>query len=201
MKKIIITFIFILTSIVSYSQNDSIYYDDIVFDNIAKQETVVMNENYFEFGLGSLIPTDESNSYFNIDLELGKYLNKYIGVGLNFKFGSESEYHDRLGYVGPKIKFRINPNPRNLLDLDLFAGLGYGWYDYNLDGYDYYGYYDNYKTMNYVVPNIGLTGYINFNKYVSLGIEPGYYWYISTNKDESDNVGVWNIVGKLRFRF
>jgi hypothetical protein len=46
-----------------------------------------------------------------------------------------------------------------------------------------------------------LTGYINFNKYVSLGIEPGYYWYISTNKDESDNVGVWNIVGKLRFRF
>lgn len=202
MKRFILSIIFIVSSIISFGQNDSIYND---YNNIYNQEYMFNNETYFEFGLGGLIPSDDSNSFFAVDLELGKYINKYVGIGLNLKIGQESEYHDRLGYVGPKVRFRVNPNPRNILDLDLYAGFGYGWYDYNLDGgyYDYYYdyYYDNYKTMSYVVPNIGVIGYLNIGKFVSIGIEPAYYWYISTNKDESENVGVFNIVGKLRFRF
>jgi len=80
----------------------------------------------------------------------------------------------------------------------LHAGIGYGWLDYNLYGYDYDIIY---KTIDYVVPNVGMTGYINIGKTLSLGFEPAYFWYISTNKDESENVGVWNIMGKLKFRF
>lgn len=163
-----------------------------------QQQYVDMKENYFEFGLGAFIPTDESNSIFMFDFELGKYVNKYFGVGLDVKYGQESEYKDRLGYIGPKFRFRVNYSPRNDFDLDVHAGFGYGWLDYNLYGYDY----DiQYKTINYVVPNIGLTGYVNIGRSVSLGIEPSYFWYISTNKDESTNVGVWNIMGKLKFNF
>ena len=155
------------------------------------------NETYFEFGLGAFIPNDESNSLFMFDFELGKYLNKYIGIGLNVKDGQESEYKDRLGYVGPKVRFRVNYSPRNDFDLDIHAGFGYGWLEYNL-GYDYD---KTYKIINYVVPNVGLTGYINLGRTVSLGIEPSYFWYVSTNKDESTNVGVLNIMGKIKFRF
>lgn len=165
-------------------------------DTLLYQQYV--HNNYFEFGFGTFIPNDESNSLFMFDFELGKYLNKYIGIGLNLKYGQESEYKDRLGYIGPKVRFRVNYSPRNDFDLDVHAGFGYGWLDYNLYGYDYNIIY---KTINYVVPNIGLTGYINLGRSVSLGIEPSYFWYISTNKNESENVGVWNIMGKLKFRF
>ena len=101
-------------------------------DTLLYQQYV--HNNYFEFGFGTFIPNDESNSLFMFDFELGKYLNKYIGIGLNLKYGQESEYKDRLGYIGPKVRFRVNYSPRNDFDLDVHAGFGYGWLDYNLYG-------------------------------------------------------------------
>ena len=155
------------------------------------------DEAYFEFGIGGLIPTDDSNSFFEVDVEFGKYINQYWGVGMNLKISSESEYNDKLNYIGPKFRFRVNYDPRNTLDLDIHAGFGYGWYRYNEGTY-----YDTwYYTMNYVVPNIGLSGYVNLNRNISLGFEPSFMWYISTNKDKSENVGVWSLMGKIRFRF
>lgn len=210
MKKIILSIVFAISAILCYAQNDSVYYDNQEYYSQPAKEYVVDNHNYFEFALGAMIPDDGSNSYFTFDVEAGRYINKYIGLGFNFKYGQESEYNDHLGYIGPKVRFRINYSPRNLLDLDINAGIGYGWYDYNLGTgyYDYYddyyygGYYDNdYKTISYIVPNISATGYLNFNSYLSIGIEPGFMWYISTNKDESKNVGVWSIVGKFKLRF
>jgi hypothetical protein len=212
MKKIILSIVFVISAVLCYAQNDSVYYDDQQYYSQPAKQYVVDNQNYFEFALGAMIPDDDSNSYFSFDIEAGRYINKYIGLGLNFKYGQESEYHDHLGYIGPKVRFRINYSPRNLLDLDINAGLGYGWYEYNLgtgyyDYYDdyyydgYYEYYNDYKTISYIVPNISATGYLNFNSYLSIGIEPGFMWYISTNKDESKNVGVWSITGKLKLRF
>ena len=199
MKRFILTFIMIFSLSFIYAQTDSL---QVNYAQEYEQNYIPpyyeYDESYLEIGLGSFIPNDDSNSLLMFDIELGKYLNKYVGIGLNVKYGEESEFNDRLGYIGPKLRFRINYSPRNDLDLDIHTGLGYGWLDYNLYGYDYYSLY---KTINYVVPNLGLTGYINLGKTISLGIEPSYFWYISTNKDESENVGVWNIMGKLKFRF
>lgn len=156
------------------------------------------DEAYFEFGIGGMLPTEqEMNNFFAVDLELGKYINKYFGVGVNLKISHEQDYNDKMNYIGPKFRFRVNYDPRNVLDLDVHAGFGYGWYRYNEGSY-----YDTwYYTYSYVVPNIGVTGYINVSRNVSLGFEPSYMWYISTNKEDSDDFGVWNLMCKLRFRF
>ena len=190
MKRFLIVFMFIFSCMFINAQDSlRVYY---------QPKYIQYDETYMEFGIGSFIPNDDSNSLFMFDFEMGKYVNKYIGLGLNFKYGQESEYKDKLGYIGPNIRYRVNYSPRNDFDLDIHGGIGYGWLDYNLYDYDYS--YD-YRTINYVVPNIGLTAYINLGDYVSLGIEPSYFWYMSTNKDESENVGVWNIMGKLKFKF
>jgi hypothetical protein len=55
--------------------------------------------------------------------------------------------------------------------------------------------------MNYIVPNIGIVGYLNISRNVALGFEPGFMWYISTNLDESRSVGVWNLLGKCKLTF
>jgi len=206
-------FVFILTFIFSFifvNAQDSLqisYRQDSLQYNRHYYEQYVLDysENYFEIGAGALIPTDGSNTFSMIDLELGRYINKYLGIGLNFKYGEESQYYDNLGYIGPNIRYKINYTPINDFDLDIHAGFGYGWLMYEEYFYDYDNYY-NYstyynKTISYVVPNIGLSGYINLGRTFSLGIEPAYYWYISTNKEESTNVGVWNILCKLKFRF
>jgi len=190
MKKFFICILFVFSCLMSYSQpQDTIYV-------LPKTAYSYVQSNYFEFGLGALIPTDESNSYTAFDLEVGRYINDYVGLGLNFKYGSEDEYKDRLGYIGPKVRFRIcNINE---FESDIHIGFGYGWYTYR-DWYDDW-YYNN-RTLNYVVPNIGISGYIKMSRNISLGIEPSYFWYISTNKDESTNVGVWNVMGKIKFNF
>ena len=190
MKKFFICILFIFSCLISYAQpKDTIYV-------LPKGAYHTVTTNYFEIGLGAMIPTDDSNSYFSCDFELGKYINTYIGLGLNLKYGGESEYKDKLGYIGPKARIR-------LCDIDEFEsdahiGLGYGWYTYR----DYWDdWYYTKKTLNYVVPNIGISGYIKLTNNMSIGMEPSYFWYISTNKDESSNVGVWNVMGKLKFNF
>jgi len=156
---------------------------------------------YLEVGVGGLIPTDDSNSFTQLDLEAGAYLNDYVGIGLNFKYSSESEWDDELNYIGPKFRYRVNHLDNNIFDFDLFAGVGYGWYRYK----DYYddGYYSyrNIETMNYVVPNIGVGAYLNFSRNMAIGFEPGFMWYLSTNLDKSKSVGVWNIQGKFKITF
>ena len=134
--------------------------------------------------------------------ELGSYINDYIGLGLNFKYSSESEYNDELNYIGPKFRYRVNYSPRNTFDMDIYAGLGYGWYRFKDYYYDYYNYsYKITETMNYIVPNIGVICYLNVSKNLALGFEPGFMWYISTDLEKSHSVGVWNLQGKIKFTF
>ena len=194
MKKIICIISFMCFILTGFAQTQEDYSQYEV-------KYVPEKTTYFEFGIGGLIPTDDSNSFTCLDLEAGIYFNDYIGLGLDFKYSSESEYEDELNYLGPKFRYRVNYSPRNSFDLDLYAGLGYGWYNFK----DYYddGYftYKDVETMNYIVPNIGLTAYINLSRNVSLGFEPGFMWYVSTNLEKSHSVGVWNVQGKLKIRF
>ena len=194
MKKLICVIGFLAVTMGSFAQNDSIdhwrYY-------------VPDDEFFVEVGLGALIPTDESNSFFGLNIEFGKYVNNEFGVGFDFHYGKESEYKDELYYIGPKFRYRVNYDPRNYLDMDLFAGLGYGCYRYCYDYYDdyYFGNYRAYENMDYVVPKVGATFYLNFSRNVSIGLEPSFMWYISTDLNRSHSVGVWNLQGKLKVRF
>ena len=201
MKKYILTIICLLTSYFCYAQTDSIDY---------RQYEVKYNydEFYVETGLGALIPGDDSNTFFGFNIEFGKYINEYFGVGFNFHYGHESEYKDELYFIGPKFRYRVHYSPRNILDMDVFAGLGYGCYRYCLGYYSDYDYYDDYyydyreyENMNYIVPNIGVTFYLNFSRNFAIGFEPGFMWYISTDLNKSHSVGVWNLQGKLKFTF
>ena len=160
---------------------------------------------YVEFGLGGMIPTDNSNGYFGMQFEIGKFLNPVFGVGLEFQSGSESEYHDHLSYIGLNTRYRLNPayNPDKLVRFEATAGIGYGWYSY-LTGYDYdyWGYYDEFRTKySYVVPKIGVNAYVNIARGWHVGVGPEFAWYISTNKDNSANVAVINIFGKIKYNF
>lgn len=160
---------------------------------------------YIEFGLGGMIPTDNSNGYFGMQLEIGKYLNGIFGVGLELQTGTESEYHDHLSYIGLNTRYKLNPlyNPNKLVHFEATAGLGYGWYSY-LTGYDYdyWGYYNEFRTKySYIVPKIGINTYIDITNRLQVGVTPEFAWYISTNKDNSNNVGVINIFGKLKYNF
>ena len=166
---------------------------------------------YFEFGLGGMIPTDDSNSYFGLQMEFGKYLNGIFGVGLELQTGAESEYHDHLSYIGLNTRYKLNPayNPNKMIHLEASAGIGYGWYSYETGyGYEYYDYYydsyyyDDYRRkFSYVVPKFGLHAYVDLARNCQIGLSPEFAWYISTNKDNSNNVGVINIFGKVRFTF
>ena len=203
MRKIICIISLLCCSLISFSQNNETNNEDIDY---SKYEVQYQPEKrtYFEMGVGGLIPSDDSNSFTCLDLELGSYINDYIGLGLNFKYSSESEYNDELNYIGPKFRYRVNYSPRNTFDMDIYAGLGYGWYrfkDYYYD-YDYYDYsYKITETMNYIVPNIGLICYLNVSRNLALGFEPGFMWYISTDLEKSHSVGVWNLQGKIKFTF
>ena len=202
MKKLIFIISFLCIFITGFAQTDNT--QTVVEEDYSKYEVKYnpFNSVYLDFGVGAFIPTDDSNTFTGIDIELGRYFNDYIGLGLNFKYSSENEWKDELNYIGPKFRYRVNYSPRNIFDLDIYAGIGYGWYRYK-DYYDdgYYSYYKTVETMNYIVPNIGIVGYLNISRNVALGFEPGFMWYISTNLDESRSVGVWNLLGKCKLTF
>jgi hypothetical protein len=191
MKKFLFSITFLCLSFICFAQT---------YEDYSKYEVRYEPDRsvYFEFGVGAFIPNDDSNTFTGIDLEVGRYFNDYIGAGLNFKYSSESEWKDELNYIGPKFRYRVYYEPRSLFDIDLYAGIGYGWYRYK----EYYdGYYEAAETMNYVVPNIGISTYINFGKNVALGFEPGFMWYCSTDLNKSQSVGVWTIQGKCKITF
>ena len=203
MKKILIILMFIL-SLGCYAQ-DSVYtikpYEGKLYE---------LPNAYIELGLGGMIPTDNSNSYFASQIEIGKFINGIFGVGLEFQTGSESKYRDHLSYLGLNTRYKLNPlyDPDKMIRFEASVGLGYGWYSYvtgyNYDYYDYYGYYLDYDyrtKFSYVVPKVGLHAYIELIDDFYIGISPEFAWYISTNKDNSNNVGVINIFGKLKYNF
>lgn len=194
MKKLVL----ILAFIFSFSLNS--------FSQDSTQVTKVYEYPYayVEFGLGGMIPTDNSNSYFGMQFEIGKYFNPFVGVGLEFQTGSESEYHDHLSYIGLNTRYRLNPlyNPNKMFRFEATAGIGYGWYSY-LTGYDYdyWDYYEYRTKFSYVVPKVGLNTYVSFARGWNIGIGPELAWFISTNKDNSANVVVINIFGKIKYNF
>lgn len=193
MKRIICLLSFLCFILTGFAQNEDYSQYEVKYQPD--------NRYFVEFGVGAFIPTDDSNTFTGIDLEVGSYLNDYLTVGLNFKYSSESEWDDELNFLGPKVRYRVKYSPRNILDFDIFTGLGYGWYRFH----DYYddGYY-SYKmveTMNYIVPTVGVAAYINVSKNVAIGFEPGFMWYISTDLEKSRSVGVWNIEGKCKLSF
>ena len=165
---------------------------------------------YFEFSLGGLIPTDNSNSYFGVQFEIGKFINPIFGIGLEFQTGSESKYRDHLSYLGVNTRYKLNPlyDPNKMIRFEASAGFGYGWYSYvtgyNYDYYDYYGYYLDYDyrtKFSYVVPKVGINMYVDITRNCFIGISPEFAWYISTNKNDSENVGVINVFGKIKYNF
>lgn len=193
MKRIICLLSFLCFLLAGFAQNEDYSQYEVKYQPD--------NRYFIEFGVGALIPTDDSNTFTGIDLEVGSYLNDYLTVGLNFKYSSESEWDDELNFLGPKVRYRVKYTPRNILDFDVFAGLGYGWYRFH----DYYddGYYSfkTVETMNYVVPTVGVAAYINVSRNVAIGFEPGFMWYLSTDLEKSRSVGVWNIEGKCKLSF
>ena len=195
MKKLICIISLLCFSIISFAQEVT------TEEDYSKYEVQYdYDEFYVETGIGAAIPNDDSNSFFNFNIEFGKYLNEYFGIGFDFNFGHESEYKDELYYIGPKFRYRVHYSPRNIVDMDLFAGLGYGCYRYCLDPYEYYD-YRAYENMDFVVPKVGATFYLNFNRSFAVGFEPAFMWYISTNLDNAHSVGVWSLQGKLKFTF
>ncbi len=194
MKKLILIFTFIFSLTLSIFAQDSTrvvkLYD---YPNA-----------YVEFGLGGMLPTDGSNSYFGMQFEIGKFINPIFGVGLEFQTGSESKYHDHLSYIGLNTRYKLNPiyNPNKLVNIEATAGIGYGWYSYIIGyDYDYYWDYESREKISYVVPKIGINAYVNFARNWYIGIAPEFAWFISTNKNNSSNVGVVNIFGKLKYNF
>lgn len=236
MKKFLSILVFSMLCIIGYAQNDSISLDDVVeYSDRAKAVTydnapVVEYDNgstaveyeprytYLEMSLGANIPTDGSDAYFGMSTEFGQYVNPILGVGLEFKYGwTTTSNRDGLGYIGVNTRYRLMPvwKENKIFDVELTAGLGYGWYKYDLGYYDYYDveyydyywdeygydryYYNEYEIYNYIVPKVGLNLYFKTSENFQLGIEPSFSWYISTNKDRSDNVGVFNIMAKFKW--
>lgn len=154
---------------------------------------------YMEFGFGGMIPTDKSNSYVGVQCELGKYVSPTLGIGLEFKTGFESEYDDRLSYIGINTRNNVFSNYYDNYNFDIIAGVGYGWYSYISDDDYYYHYYNHRNINSFVVPKVGLNCYFAIIQNCYIGICPEFAWYISTNKEKSQNTGVFNIFAKLKY--
>ena len=199
MKKILIVLAFLFSfNLTSFSQDSTQITKIYDYPNA-----------YIEFGLGGIIPTDDSNSYFGMQMEIGKFLNPIFGVGLEFQTGSESEYRDHLSYIGFNTRYKLNPlyDPNKMINLEATLGLGYGWYSY-MNGYNYtywdYEYMDYYESrskFSYIVPKFGINAYVNIARGWYIGVGPEFACYISTNKDNSSNVGVINVFGKIKYNF
>ena len=196
MKKFIIAFLMMLCVSFSYAQQPAVQITKLYdYPNA-----------YIEFGIGAMIPTDNSNEYTSFQFEIGKYINPIFGLGIEFQSGSESEYHDHLSYMGINTRYKLNPlyNTDKMINFEAFAGIGYGWYSYITDySYDYYYYsYNEYRTKySYIVPKFGINAYVNIGNNFYIGLCPEFAWYISTNKDNSSNVGVFNVFAKLKYNF
>lgn len=175
-------------------------------NNIDNQKIYEYPNAYIEFGFGGMIPTDESNEYTSFQFEIGKFINPIFGLGIEFQTGSESEYHDHLSYAGINTRYKLNPkyDPYKMIRLEASVGIGYGWYSYITDySYDYYYYdYSEYRTKySYIVPKFGVSAYVDISSGFNIGLTPEFNWYISTNRDNSLNVGVVNIFAKLKYNF
>lgn len=187
MKKFIFTILFLMSFIMTFAQ---------------KQKYINTPVTFTEIGFGANIPTDGSDTFGGVSVELGRYINPIFGVGINFTYG-ENTYDDGLGLVGINTHYKLSPyfNPEAAFDFELFAGLNYGWLSY-YDSYDDWYYYDRH-TISYIVPKVGANIFVNLdtNNMFQIGLEPSFSWYISTDQDKSKSVGVFNILGKVRINF
>lgn len=166
----------------------------------AQQKYINSNNIFAEGTFGINIPTDGTSTFCGFGFEFGKYINPVFGIGMNLAVSEcNDEYSDDLGIFGINTHYRLTPYfvPESNFDFELFAGLNYGWLTY----YDYY-LYDN-ETISYVVPKVGANIFLNLDMghTMQLGLEPSFSWYISTNKEESNSVGVFNILAKFRINF
>lgn len=174
----------------------------------AQDKFINSPSTYFDVGYGAMIPSDGSNSFGTLTFEFGGFVTPIFGLGCEFKYGSEGEYSDRIGLLGINTHINTSPYyvPNRIVELDFTAGIGYGWVSfanwYN-DNYDGYVYKDGYSNTSFVVPKVGANLAFNLNKQHSIQavLSPEYAWYISFDKENSVNVGAFDIFGKLRFYF
>lgn len=171
----------------------------------AQDKFINSTSTYLDIGYGTMIPNDGSNSFGTLSFEFGGYVTPIFGLGGEFKYGSEGEYSDRIGLVGINTHINTSPYyvPNRIVELDFTAGIGYGWVSF-ANWYDEdYVYKYGYSNVSYIVPKVGanLAFNLNIQHSIQAVLSPEYGYYISFDKENSENVGVFNIFGKLRFNF
>lgn len=135
------------------------------------------------------------------DIEIGGFY-KNAGLGVNFKYGFDNlgdKQNEEFIYIGPVFKYKTDVPFINMI---FNMGIGFGQNSYYPDN-DYSGYYHKHTDKehnDYIIPNFGVSMYISLCKYVDIGFEPTFMYFIS-NQSNIDNFTTWNLAGKIKFNF
>ena len=163
-------------------------------------------KTFIEEGGGVFVPTDGSHVFYGETVGVGHYFTPMFGVGLQANYGTNNlvDKND-LGLVAVNGLAKVLSN--RLMDIDVKAGIGYGWHNVKYtvieQGYLYYLKDERESNASYIVPKVGVDVAFNILKShkLQLVVSPEYSWYNVTEKEDFKNVGIFSVLGKVRFNF
>lgn len=165
----------------------------------------VYNETpiFVEVSYSGLFPSSDSYdcTAHGIGVKFGKYITPIVGIGVEYDGRNIYQYDDEsLSNIG--LNLLVRPVQTPVIDVELSAGLHYGWYSWPSYADDW-GYDYGRDNTSYVCFKFSPELQINLNSHKTFQfiVEPYYMYWNSCNETNFDSFNSFGVNAGFRFNF